>query len=1034
MKHIQKITGTIVFLVFILMVAAYFNRPKEEEMLTLSNQVEHAFNVGWLMVSPDNEEKLEVNLPYSRSDYNSDTIMFQHQLPEEYAGLMMHFSCQNANVRVLLDGEVLYQKESYNINTASDHYVNIPYTVQDGENWGELCIELTIQEHNRETVLGNVMVEAGSTTIIGLVGMNLADIVCCLLLVITAMILFVLALIRWYTGQSRQGELYLGLFGLVAGIHCFIGTDTFYLFFDMPQVYVIEEYLMLLLPLFLTLYFEQNIGNIFPRRFARLLCVVNGCTVIQILLGLLGIWNLIIMEDISGLVVAAVCTTVVVSLLQTKDKNIHYQPFLQILSVFVLLSGEVEKVVLNTFSMYTYAKMAALYSTALFGLMLASIHVFQISKEYRLDAEEKAKETERQNTLLAQAKQEADTARQEALAANKAKGKFLAQMSHEIRTPINAVLGMDEMILRESKEQAVREYAMDIYTAGQSLLSLINDILDFSKIDSGKMELVPAAYEVSSLIHGLVNMAARRAADKSLQLEVAVDQTIPSRLYGDDVRIRQVLINILTNAVKYTHEGNIWFRVRGHVTGDTAVLHFEVEDTGIGIREEDLPKLAAEFERIEEDKNHNIEGTGLGMSITIQLLALLGSKLHVQSEYGKGSIFYFDLEQKIVDPAPIGDFELNVQQAAETFCYEASLYAPDAKILVVDDNAVNRKVLRNLLKETAIQVTEAASGAACLQLIQENQYDLIFLDHMMPEMDGIETLHRMKALSGSPCKDTPVIVLTANAVFGAKEFYLSQGFDDFLSKPIVPDKLEAMIQKRLLKSLLCTAPGPVIKRAARAASSELHLEELPVVEGVDWSYAWLHLPDMELLERTVKEFYDQIDAAADCLERSYKQCTEEHDPEPYRIQVHAMKSLAATIGIIPLSGIAKVLESAAKDSKIKVIMSVTAVFLEEWRSYKLKLQGVFGIGTSVGKKVTDDTVVQALVEMVRISMQEMEFDQADECMKQLRTYDFPTEIAQNIHKLADAVTNLDLEESDRLANLLSAQMAGRKAAYGAVSE
>lgn len=596
-------------------------------------------------------------------------------------------------------------------------------------------------------------------------------------------------------------------------------------------------------------------------------------------------------------------------------------------------------------------------------------------------------------------------------------------MSHEIRTPINAVLGMDEMILRESKEQNVREYAMDIYTAGQSLLSLINDILDFSKIDSGKMEIVPVEYDISSLIHDLVNMTSQRAADKGLSLEVEADAQIPSRLYGDDVRIRQILINILTNAVKYTHEGTVWLRVHSRVMNETALLYFEVEDTGIGIKAEDLPKLSAEFERIEEDKNRNIEGTGLGMSITIQLLALLGSRLHVESTYGKGSKFYFELEQKIIDDTPIGDFASNVQQMAQDFHYEAALYAPDAKLLVVDDNAVNRKVLRNLLKETAIQVTEAASGAACLQLVQENPYDLIFLDHMMPEMDGVETLHCMKALSEYPCKDTPVVVLTANAVSGAKEAYLSEGFDDFLSKPIVPDKLEAMLLKMLPEALLCTVREPVKKPEAQEAAA-LPLEELPFVEGIDWNYAWLHLPERELLAYTVREFYDQIDSAADCLERAYRQCTEEKNPEPYRIQVHAMKSLAATIGIISLSGIARVLESAAKDGRIEVILSMTAIFLEEWRSYRLKLQGVFGIGSTQGKEVTDYSVIRALVEMVRVSMQEMEIDKADECVRQLRDYDFPAEIRQEIQKLAEAVTNLDPEETERLANLLSEKMAG----------
>ncbi|HBV81807.1 MAG TPA: hypothetical protein DEB74_03205, partial [Lachnospiraceae bacterium] len=556
--------------------------------------------------------------------------------------------------------------------------------------------------------------------------------------------------------------------------------------------------------------------------------------------------------------------------------------------------------------------------------------------------------------------------------------------------------------------------------------TIINDILDFSKIDSGKMEIVPVVYDLSSLIHDLVNMISQRAADKALQLEVEVDHEIPSRLFGDDVRIRQILINLLTNAVKYTHEGTVWLRVAGRVVNDVVVIRFIVEDTGIGIKAEDLPKLSAEFERIEEDRNRNIEGTGLGMSITIQLLTLLGSKLHVESEYGKGSKFYFELEQKIIEDTPIGDFGSKIQQIAENFSYTSKICAPEAKILVVDDNAVNRKVLRNLLKETQIQVTEAAGGAECLHLVQESHYDLIFLDHMMPEMDGVETLHRIKALSTFPCEDTPIVVLTANAVSGAKEAYLSEGFDDFLSKPIMPDKLETMIQTMLPEKLLQSVTKSTQKLSQQTADNEMHLEDLPVVEGLDWNYAWLHLPDMELLAYTVKAFYDQIDTAADCLERAYGQISNIDQLESYRIQVHAMKSLAATIGILPLSGVARVLESAAKDGKIEVILSMTTIFLEEWRSYRQKLQGVFGIGTKIGKQITDYSVIQVLVEMVRLSMQEMEIDRADELMKQLHEYDFPAEIEQNIQKLAEAVTNLDIEESDRLAALLAEQMTEQK--------
>lgn len=871
---------------------------------------------------------------------------------------------------------------------------------------------------NSGIVLNEAASGAGETLVIGMSGSNLADIVCCLLIVISAIILFVLALIRWCTRQQSRGGIFLGLFGLTAGIYCFVGTDTVNLFLDMQGVWVLQEYLMLMMPLFLTLYFERNLGNMFPRRFAWLLCIVCFNAVIQIILELLGIQNLIVMADVSTIVLGVVCVVTIVSLIQLVCKSRRYQILIPILSVSVLLAGEVAKVILNHFSMYAYAEVATLYAMAIFGLLLAILHVLRISKEYRMDAEERVKAAEKQNSQLALAKLEADSARHDALAANEAKGKFLARMSHEIRTPINVVLGMDEMILRESKESNVREYAMDIRTAGQSLLSLINDILDFSKIDSGKMEIVPVAYEISSMIHDLVNMTLQRAKSKGLQFVVEIDHEIPAGLYGDDVRIRQVLINILTNAVKYTEKGTIWLRVRSRVSGETAVLCFEVEDTGIGIKEEDLPKLAAEFERIEVDRNRHIEGTGLGMSITVQLLALMDSQLHIESEYGKGSKFYFELEQKIVDDTPIGDFESKVRQMAENFSYESSFLAPDAKLLVVDDNAVNRRVLRNLLKETQIQVSEADGGAECLRLVQENHYDLIFLDHMMPEMDGVETLHRMRALPEFPCKDTPVVVLTANAITGAKEAYLKEGFDDFLSKPIVPDKLESMIREMLPEELLRKAEPTV-----QTKSSEARLEELPVVEGLDWNYAWLHLPDMELLAYTVKEFYDQIDPAAENLEQAYEQITDAAYLERYRIQVHAMKSLAATIGIITLSGVARVLESAAKDGKINIIIAMTDIFLDEWRSYRLRLQGIFGIGAGEKKEITDYSVIRALVEMVRISMQEMDIDRADELMKQIREYDYPEEIRQNVLKLAEAVTNLNPEETERLAELLSEQMA-----------
>ncbi len=1052
MKYVQKFAAGTLLFISVLMCMALSRYQTDEEMSLLPEQIGYYFNEEWQMSFWDNAEEEEVGLPYTGQFGEKNVVVFRNALPMEYAGLTMGFSVENADVRVLVDDAVVYEQIQGAENAASEHFVNLPNTFEAGV----VCIELTVLNQERKTVLGEIVVESRDMVVIGVVGNNLSDIFCCLLIVIMAIIMFVLALIRWRTGQTHRGELFLGLLGLAEGAYFFIGTDTLSIFYHIQEAYVMQEYLMLMVPVLLALYYDWNLRTEYPRRFAGLLCFVMFHGMTQLLLGTLKVCSMEDMAEVSVVVLIAVCGVSAISLLQFDKKHRRRQGALSLAALLVLALGAIARVILDACCFYMFGSQVGLHSVTVFCLIMTAVHVLQISKEYRANAEEKIKIAERQNLLLMQAKQEADVAKQEALAANEAKGKFLAHMSHEIRTPINAVLGMDEMILREAKEENIKSYAMDIYTAGQTLLSLINDILDFSKIESGKMEIVPVVYDISSLIHDLVNMTSQRIADKKLKLEVKVDHDIPCRLLGDDVRIRQILTNILTNGVKYTHEGTVWLRVQCRRTEDLAMLRFEVEDTGIGIKEEDLPKLFAEFERIEEERNRNIEGSGLGMNITIQLLALLGSKLQVESVYGKGSKFYFELEQKIMDDTPIGDFTSRVRKMAENYEYCTRFYAPEAKILVVDDNGVNRKVLRNLLKETQIQVTEADSGAACLRLVKETYFDLIFLDHMMPEMDGVETLHCIKSLPDCPCQDTPIVVLTANAVSGAKEKYLSEGFDDFLSKPIVPEKLEDMIWKLLPKELLQSAERETMdslpQQSEKSGTSAL-LDELPFVEGLDWEYACLHLPDMELLQYTLKEFYAQIDASADCLEGFYEQLAAavhireqdngaelmEHAQrnddltaylEQYRIQVHAMKSLAAMVGMISLAGVARVLEYGAKDGKINVIQSMTAVFLEEWRSYRQKLRGVFGLGIRAGKEVTDNGVIRALVEMVCISMQEMDFDKADQLMEQLLSYEYPEEVGQNMEKFAEAVTNLDLVETQRIGILLAGQIEDGKITNG----
>ncbi|MDO4188855.1 MAG: response regulator [Lachnospiraceae bacterium] len=377
--------------------------------------------------------------------------------------------------------------------------------------------------------------------------------------------------------------------------------------------------------------------------------------------------------------------------------------------------------------------------------------------------------------------------------ANTAKSAFLANMSHEIRTPINAILGLNTMTLRECDDPQIREYAMEIEQAGQTLLALINDILDISKVESGKMEIVPVEYDLSSVINDTVNMMSLKAKAKDLDLRVEIDSTLPHKLYGDDVRIRQILVNLLSNAVKYTERGSVVLKVSGEIKDDIVKLSYSISDTGIGIREEDMQRLFDKYERLDTVKNRNVEGTGLGMAITNRLLQLMNSRLKVESTYGKGSTFSFDLDQKIIDKEPIGDFTKRFNNIKTDDDSDARFIAPDAKILVVDDNRTNRLVFSKLLQRIKVQVDEADSGKACLAMCCEKEYDIIFLDHMMPEMDGLETREKMRENTRCPNIDTPVIALTANAISGSREFYLEAGFDDYISKPVDPKKLERMI-------------------------------------------------------------------------------------------------------------------------------------------------------------------------------------------------------------------------------------------------
>lgn len=494
-----------------------------------------------------------------------------------------------------------------------------------------------------------------------------------------------------------------------------------------------------------------------------------------------------------------------------------------------------------------------------------------------------------------------------AVAANEAKSAFLSNMSHEIRTPINAVLGMNEMVLRESSDPAVISYSESIRTAGNTLLGLINDILDFSKIEAGKMEIIPVDYDLATVLSDLVNMIQTRLDAKGLMLVTDFDRSMPHLLHGDEVRLKQIITNILTNAVKYTEQGSVTFGVTYEKLPDepdSMLLKVAIKDTGIGIKPEDMSKLFSKFERIEEERNRTIEGTGLGMSITQSLLSMMNSKLDVSSVYGEGSVFGFTLKQQVRKWDAIGDYaEAHKHSVASRKKYHEKFTAPDAKILVVDDTRMNLLVFTSLLKSTQVKIDTAESGEDGIALALKNKYDIIFLDHMMPHKDGIETLKEMKAVPSNPNLKTPTVCLTANAISGAREKYIEAGFDDYLTKPIESAKLEEMICEYLPEEKLHTAASaaePKERPKAVIPDGIFDITELDTIAGIH------NAGSEELYLEMLKAYAEMMNGYVDGIESYWLDA----DIKNLTIMVHSLKSASRAVGAEWIKRYAQRIENA----------------------------------------------------------------------------------------------------------------------------
>lgn len=604
-------------------------------------------------------------------------------------------------------------------------------------------------------------------------------------------------------------------------------------------------------------------------------------------------------------------------------------------------------------------------------------------------------------------------------AANEAKSQFLSNMSHEIRTPINAVLGFDEMIIRETRERGTLKYATDIKTAGETLLQLINDILDLSRIESGRLEIEDRKFDLSEMLNGLISMADVQASNKGLQLMTHINPDIPSFLRGDEMRVRQCAMNILSNAVKYTEEGTVTLNV-DYLTIDshTIELTIQVTDTGIGIKKEDLERIFTPYERLEEGLERHIQGTGLGLDIVRRILEKMGSRLEVRSIYDEGSTFFFTLRIPVEGWEPLGDvFKRYEETKLEMNRYHESFQAPDARILVIDDTNMNLMVIRGLLKRTRIQIDTADSGREALQMICREQYDMIFIDHKMPGMDGIETLHAMDALEGSLNKDTIKVALTANAISGAREEYIGVGFDDYLSKPINMDKLEKMLIHYIPKDLIVmegdegyvafVEEGANYQDVEQTGEEEVDLSEFDDLQGIDIKVALKNCDQVDILREALYEFYVTIEKKSEDIQRF----ADNKDYRNYTIAVHALKGNARLVGAGKLSSDAAYLEQCGNEENEVVIMEETPKLLEFYRSYLEKLAPI-GKRDTINEENLQDISESEFLGALR-DMRELvgvfDYDNALSIMRMLEQYRIPEKYKDYWGRIKQLMAAVDLD-------------------------
>ena len=600
--------------------------------------------------------------------------------------------------------------------------------------------------------------------------------------------------------------------------------------------------------------------------------------------------------------------------------------------------------------------------------------------------------------------------------ANRAKTNFVSNMSHEIRTPMNSIVGITEILLRSRHSPKEQEYLLNIQSSGRVLLTIINDVLDCSKMEAGKMQLFDEPYDTCSLFHDLRISMENRIGHSGLELIYDIDQDIPCKLKGDMGRIRQVIINLVNNAIKYTEKGSVRFSV--HVrqkNTDKVMLYYEVADTGIGIRKEDHKILFDAFQRVEMDRNRYVEGTGLGLTISQNLVNMMGGGIEVESEYGKGSRFFFTIEQTIIDPTPVSAVNYNGQKDNVTEKEAECLFiAPEAHILLVDDNELNLVVAKELLKPLRMQIDTAENGLQAVKMVRGSQYDLVLMDHMMPVMDGIEAAKAIRALPEDKYQKLPIIALTANAMVDARKEFLNAGMNGFVAKPIDFARICNQLKLWLPKDLVRDVPKEEAKKLLADDLSDREIQPEDPQMGFSFEEGVNHCGSKAALMKTIRIFYRTIDSKANKIE----QCLKEGLISDYVIEVHALKSSALLIGAVPLSEAAKELEDYGKQGKTEVLEEKTPDVLTLYRDLKNILRPYAEKEEDAKKEFSDWEWITAL-QQIHQCIEQFDLDGVDQIMEQLEEYQVPECIRESMDQLRVYVADVSMEEIMELTDTMT---------------